>query len=495
MAITRFTLPSQNDLVNRYCQDVSRLKRRAGITRPNVAPGSETYIKAEAISAAALQIYAREMALQDAAMPDTATADDLDRSALVWQGLTRSSGAGAAGNVVASCAGVVVYSVGLEATSPDGLRYKVQTTTVANNGDPIPVIGIDTGKRTEKTAGTIMTWTAPPAGSNTTALVDATGLNNGADAEDDAALRKRYQNALRYPASSGSWAHYQSWAMASSIGIEEAWVYPAVRGPATVDVAITVAATADNAYSRHASSTLINAAALAMVTQSPEHADLLTTTVANLPTNLIVKLRLPLPYLDGGAGGGWVDQTAVRWPAVGTTPNFATYVSLAPTTPTVLRVQTWSAPIANAHIAIWSILNKSFVHARILSSSAIGAGVYDLTLYDPIDITAITINDYVSPDAEAIDDYGRVFAEAFATLGPGEKTATVALLPRSLRHPLNTAESPSSLTSANVFAISQLRPEVANMVVVYPTSLPVACAVADPPNILTLGKLAIYQDV
>lgn len=497
MAETRLEIPTLDELRANYCNDVKRGKIRAGVTNPNVAAGSETYLRGEATASAALQICAREVALQDATMPDKATGDDLIRLAKVQRNIDPSAGAGATGNVIASCTGIVTYVAGQQGTTSDGLRYEVVTTTLAVAGTLIPVRGVDVGKRTNKPAGTSLTWTSPPVGSSSTALVDSSGLTAGADADNDARLRQRFQDAIRHPASSGSWAHFVKWAEEASAGVEKAFCYCAPQGPGTVHVAYSVEPTADNAYSREGSSALTNTVANNVVANCPEHADITTTTVDDYPTNVMLKLTLPAHIIDGGPGSPtWLDPIATRWPP--SYPSGGVWVSTV-TSNTRLRITTvGTAPVTASHsrIAVWSHTTKEFLHAQVKAVTTIGGGVYELELYQAIDSSAVTVGDFMSPDAENLDDYGVTLAECFKGLGPGELTASALVLPRALRHPLNTESWNASLTSKHIGQISTNHEEISHVTVSLPASLPstppLPAAVTDPPKILVLGHLGLY---
>lgn len=504
MAITRLEVPTLEALRNQITEDTRRMLVRAGVPRPNVAPGSERYIRAESVASVALQIMAREFALQDANMPDKATGDDLKRLASTWRGISPSLGAGAQGNVIADCTGVVTYPIGSQLTASDGLRYQVVSTTIASSGNLIPVRGIDVGKRTEKAAGTVLTWTSPPLGSALTAVVDPSGLTNGADADNDARLRARFLSSLRHPGASGSWAHYVQWAEESSGAVEKAYCYPAPRGPATVRVAFTVAATADNYYSREANASLINTVAIGVVANSPEHADVLTTTVADEDVDVVIRVMCPANKADGGVGGTWVDPLSIRWPNYYTAGSkYATYIRSV-TSPTTMQVDVLNASNApdltgtkHPHIAIWSANKKKFVHAQVESATLSAGTIYNITLYAPIDTTAIVGGEYVSPDLEKLDDYGAKIAESFASLGPGQLTTDVDLLPRSTRRPIPEEEWPDSYTSAHIGQLSTAFPEIRHASVSLPTSMPVlpttATLVTDPPNVLRIGNFAMYS--
>lgn len=497
MAETRLEIPTLNELRTNYCNDARRGKVRAGVTNPNVAAGSETHIRGEATSSAALQICAREVALQDATMPDKSVGDDLIRLAKIMRDIDPSPGAGATGNVIAACTGTVTYVAGQQGTASDGLRYEVVTTTLATSGALIPIRGVDVGKRTNKSAGTQITWTSPPIGSSPTALVDSSGLTAGADADNDARLRQRLQDAIRHPASSGAWAHFVKWAEEASAGVEKAFCYCAPQGPGTVHVAYSVEATSDNAYTREGSTALTNTVANGIVANCPEHCDITTTTVDDSPTNVVLKLTLPAHTIDGGPGSPtWLDPIATRWPP--SYPSGGVCVSTV-TSSTRLRVTTaGTAPATANHskIAVWSSTTKEYLHAQVKTVTTIGGGVYELEFYQSIDSSAVIVGDYVSPDAENLDDYGVTLAEMFAGLGPGELTNSATVLPRALRHPLNTESWNSSLTSKHIGVISDVHEEISHVTVSLPASLPATpalpSAVTDPPKILVLGHLGLY---
>lgn len=497
--ITRLTLPSLDELRDRYCQDVARL-----VPGKNVARGGETYARGTAVASAVQMVLARQVALQDANMADAATGADLRRLCKI-HGVTESKGAGATGYVLADCTGTVTYLANAEATTPDGLVYYVVGTTVATDGTQIPVAGLDTGKRTNKDPGVLLTWSSPPAGSNATAEVDVDGLRFGVDADTDATLRRKLQTKLRYPPRNSNWAQIAEDVRNASAAIEEAFVYPALYGPATMHVAITVAADADDQFTREAPGTLQLIAANAIVAKHPEHADLTLTTVTDWDIDTILKLSIPEPKASGGAGGGWKDTTTGRWPrTLNAASPYAVRLAAAPTNPKQISVTSDATPLADAHIALWSASNKVLVRTRVYAVSGV-ASPWTLDLYDPIDVTLFASGDWIMADAEHLDEYCTTVAESFATLGPGEKTAAAAKLPRAYRRPRETEDWHSSFGSKQTDVISTEHEEVAHVAfyrafdstpTTY-TALPITCptesTTGNPPYVLRIGKLGIYE--
>lgn len=496
--ITRVTLPTLAELRDMYCTDVARL-----VPGKNVARGSDTYARGTGVAALGQMIMARQVALQDARMPDTGFGEDLRRECTL-NGVDISPGAGASGYVLADCSGLTTYTAGLRGKI-GGLRYEVAGTTTVADGGQIPVVGIDVGKRTNQPAGTLLTWESPPAGSNATAEVDVDGLRFGVDADTDATLRRKLYDKLRYRSRNSNWAQVAEDAQKASAAIERAFVYPTVYGPCTMHVAVTVAAEADDQYTRAAPGTLQLLAANAITSKHPEHADLTMTTVTNWDIDIILKITIPEPKSAGGTGGGWKDDLTSRWPR---TPNaaspYAVRLASAPSNPKQISVTSDATPLADAHIAIWSSTQKKLARARVYAVTG-AASPWTLDLYDPIDVAMFASGDWIMADADRIDEYCATIAGSFAKLGPGEKTAVHAKLPRAARHPFVAQDWPSDFTSKQTDTLSTTFGEVSHVAFyrafdAAPTTysaLPVACPVndttGDPPYCLRLGKIAFYE--
>ena len=502
MATTQLTVPTVEELRDRYVADVKRLKIRAGVPVPNVAPGSESWIHGQAVSAAVQLVMAREVALQDAQMGDKAVGDDIKRLCTI-EGIPIETGSGATGFVLVVCSGGTTYAKDDELRSLDGLRYAVATTTLANNGDPVPVRGVDVGRRTDKPAGTVLQWSSPPAGSEVNCTVDLSGLRFGTDPDNDTTLQNKWIERKRHQSRGGNSAQVAEDAQAGSPAIEKAFVYPAVYGPATMHVAITVAADANEAYTREADSVLQLAAAQSVVAAHPEHADLTLTSVTDWDLDLILKVILPESKTVGGVGGGWVDIPTARWPrTLNAASPYAVRLASAPSNSRELSVTSDVEPVDDSHIAIWSSLKKKLIRAQIASHA--GAGPYTLYLYDAVDISELASGDWIMADAEHLVEYVATVAGSFAGLGPGQKTSSSARLPRSYRKPKVQESWPSDFTSRHTDVLTTQHPELEHVafyrafdsLTTY-TALPVACPVEattkDPPNCLRLGKVGIYE--
>jgi phage-related baseplate assembly protein len=463
------------------------------------AKGSSNWMTVRAFAQSVTILLANARALEDATMADTATGDDLDRLAAIW-GLSRSTGAGAQGSVTVTCTGTVAFAAGSELVAPTGKRYRVVSPASKTNGQSIEIIGIDTGKSTNLAAGVVMTWTSPPAGCATTALVAAGGLTNGQDADTDAGLRKRLLKLLQQPQNGGSWSHYRQWTEDASAAVEGAFVYPAAQGPGTVHVAYTIEGTAANSYARAGDAALTTLVEASVLAEQPEFADLTLTTVAHEALSCALKVVLPEPPVSGGPGGGWIDESADRWAIAltgggGGTAGVVTISSV--TSATAFTVNANTEPVDGSSISFFSSTSLEVLDCEVVSHSGV-AGAWGIVVDTAFpDLIA---GDYLFPQCEHGAEYAAAFQAAIALLSPGEKTADAEVLPRAYRHPRAIDGYPSAVTTTQLTALQSAFPAISNAAYFYlgglsftlPVEPTVASAVTDSPNVWRVSKFALY---
>lgn len=466
---------------------------RAGLIRRGVSPdvatkavgkGTPIQLQIRAYAEMMGMVYANERALEDAQMPDTAMGEDLERVAGAY-GVFAEEGAGAAGDVVVTCSGSVTYVEGLELVAKSGKRYQVVSTTVAASGDSVGVIGIDIGKATNLPAGEVLTWVSPPSGSGATCTVGIAGLINGQEPDNTARLRQRLVKRIRNPSGGENWPQLREWAEKASAGVEAAFVYPAVHGPATQHVAITIEGTAENGYVREAPDALLAVVRSAVLAKATDSIDTFVSGCAHQALSLEVKLSLPATIASGGPGGGWLDTTP--WPAA----PVVTLTSILTTSSFIVDATT--APAAGKRIAIWDPVAMAFRHATVASFSG-GFGAY--TIVTTLPVEGLTVGAYLCPDAEGLDDYARLVCEQVATLGPGQRTFNSG---RQQRQPLVTDE-PRAAVRPVLLAPLLTRSEVASasfshvngatgVVSLLPTA---QTALNMPPKIWRIAQLGFF---
>lgn len=445
--------------------------------------------------------YGAAIALEDQQLPDTATQEHLDRICSVF-GLTRSAGSKATGSIVLDCTGTVSISSGTQLTAAtSGRTYQVTSNYAsAVDGDLIAVQCTTVGTSGDLPASAVLTWTSPPSGVASTALVDTDGITGGATQDTDSSLRRKLLRLLREPQNGGSWAHVKQWIEDADDNVEAAYVYPAAQGPATVHAAFTVAGSADNGYQRAASSALVAAVVAAVLEDYPEHSELVLTTVAHADLTLCLRATLPEPAIAGGVGGGWVDRGSgsgvTRWPPVLGTGLPVKITSITSTSQVTVNATT--APVIGASLDVWDSTEREFVRTRITAYSG-SSGAYVLTLDTPL--PNVTTNDYVSPAMEYAGEYARILQEQIALYGPGEKTSDATILARAYRHPRSSEESPSGVDTKILASVQTERQEVTGLrfsaindsaSFTLPVEPSVPGTVTSPPNVWRLKRLAIY---
>lgn len=166
-------------------------------------------------------------------MVDTAETVFLDRYAGIW-GVFRVPASFATGTVsITGTSGVVVPS-GIVLQRSDGAQYaSTADVTVVGGVASIPVAAVVAGADGNGDAGTQMAFVQPVGGVASAGVVAAGGLVQGADREQDEALRQRILQRIQQPPMGGSKSDYVAWALQVP-GVTRAWCYPLEGGPGTV---------------------------------------------------------------------------------------------------------------------------------------------------------------------------------------------------------------------------------------------------------------------
>ena len=129
-------------------------------------------------------------------------------------------------------------AVGDELTHVNGLRYQVNEadTIPAGGSVDVDVVAIDTGILTRLDAGQILTFTSPPAGINSTAVLQLDLDEDGVDEEPDGDYLVRLLEKFGEPGQGGNAGDYRAWGLAVT-GVATMYVWPLRRGRGAVDYA------------------------------------------------------------------------------------------------------------------------------------------------------------------------------------------------------------------------------------------------------------------
>jgi uncharacterized phage protein gp47/JayE len=473
-----------------------------GIANPNVTPGSDWYVLAQAVANQLAVTEANAVVKADEQMPDTAEDDALVRICDIY-GLTRQPAAGSTGTVELSSSAATTITTGDQLVDGAGLTYEVVTGGIYNDGDLVPIQAVSTGEATNLEEGEILRWVSTPAFADEKAEVGPGGLVNGIDEENDEVLRQRLLARLQTPAGSGNSAHVAEWAEASTPSVQKAFPYPCAQGAATVHVAVTAKPTETNKNRDIAAGTMAGTVTPYIQGQLPEHVHSVITTVTNVNADVAFGLALPEAATANppGPGGGW--KNGSPWPAPDFSSAYKCAVS-AVTSSTVFTVDALTSPTAFVSKIAWlSPTDWTLYQATVIAVSGT-SGAYVITLDKPF--TGITVGCFIWPDCENAQAYVDAVLDQFAVMGPGEKTSNASLLTRAFRRPRTAAGWPYTLGNHLCNAITAAEEEVDVAQFAYRTdgtttvngsagnvSPQIPAAITDPPKIFVPRHLAFYR--
>lgn len=469
---------------------------RAGISNPNVAPGSDYYLLFQAIADELEPLYANLQIKADQQMPDTATGEELDRW-LAAVNLTRREAAGSTGNVTLTCSATTTIVVDTELLDGAGLRYKVSVGGIYANGATVPIEAIDTGTDTNLAAASVLRWVTAPPYCAETVVVASGGLTGAADAEDDDTARRRLLRKLGTPPGSGNWSHVVEIAEASSPMVQAAWCYPSLQGAGTVHVAVAAIPSETNKTRAISSTTVTNIIDPYISGLMPEHADITVTTVSDSNTDVAIYLGLPASPSAPvpGPGGGWLDGTPYPRPISG--EYFCDVTAVTSTT--VFKLSSNAAPTAGASRICWlSPYDWNLYTATVLSVSGPSpANEWTITIDKPF--TGIAVGCHISPACANAQKYFDAILQSFALMGPGEKSDDATVVARAYRRPTPQSQWPYSLGPEMLKALTDSGDEVMSADYAYrsqttPTAI-AAGSETDPPNILVPRHISILERI
>jgi uncharacterized phage protein gp47/JayE len=465
----------------------------------DISPGSDHYVRASAFSKRVSVAIANGQIARDNYNPLTATGDNLLALCALY-GITQRPAERAAGYVVVRVStGSAPVPAGYRCTSPTGEKYQTTTAKTVANGETIQIQAVEGGESTNLSAGTRLTWDSASIGNLLKeCTVDSGGIRNGTDADDEETMRRRLLAKLSRPGIGGNAAQIQEWAEAASSAVEAAYVYAAVRGPGSYDVALTA-----EGGNRTLDSTIVASVAAYVAGQMPGHADLNVTTVSPQQVDTVFAMTLALPTSAGGAGGGWRDSTP--WPNATSGNVQITAYDDATGIATTDAAATNGLAIGT-RIGIWfPDADNSGADAEMreytVSYLNLSGGFYDIKVqegfgsFDPTDA-------YISTGAVHLVSYATTALTKIRELGPGEKTASVDILPRGRRQPTPEEGTETDLNSRLLTAIQNEHSEIRSLeyaarydagTTTTRTSPSVPTTTANAPRILTPSQLAFRK--
>lgn len=498
MATTRLAVRSPATIRNGFLRTVRYGFMQRGVANPNVSPNSEFYVLGDAFANEQAVAEANAVIKADASMPDTAQGDDLIEGAAMY-GVFLRDAVGSQGPIVMNCSAPSPIPAGTQLIDDQGRAYEVTTPGTYANEKLVTVRALVTGDGTNLAEGTTLRWVVAPPFADAKALVGPGGLRFGADKETLEELRSRWLEVFQAPPSAGNWSHVNTKAEGAYAGVQKSFTYPAIYGPGTMHVAVTARPTSTNKNRDLDTGLVTSAVEPAIDAAYVDQGDTTVTTVANVPTDLAIGMVLPSSPAASppGPGGGWLDGSP--WPvphATGAHTGRCDVTALvgaytvsipasAPPSPGVSRVAWCNAATG------WKV-ETAVVLSYVVSSGTAPTAIYDVTFDRPV--PNVAIGAFMWPAMANQDAYKDKYLEAFALLGPGEKSANPTVLVRGTRKPVATLSWSSQIDGAFTNRIQSAGSEVLRATIYYASQLApsVPGGTEDPPNILVPRHMAFY---
>ena len=145
----------------------------------------------------------------------------------------------------------IVVSTGAQLTDPSGtIIVELRTSFTMPGGGSQAVIldAVTTGTNGNLPAGTVLRWSSPPPGLQSTVTL-TTAISGALDVESDVDLALRLVSRLRSPPKGGTAADIRSWAESAEdgsgalVGVVRGYVYPLRDGVGSADVVALLAGT------------------------------------------------------------------------------------------------------------------------------------------------------------------------------------------------------------------------------------------------------------
>lgn len=470
----------------------------------DVGPGTFPAIAAEVVADLVMPHYSNELVTAKSWLVRNTFGERLDRLArerLGEEDGRRKEATGGTGYMEATK--IVAGGAHIDTTitlvhQPTGVRVRVLIEQDYLDGDPIPIIGVDTGPSTNLDAGAELQFESPPPGVSLTAQVlaqnDGTGslvgLTGGREAESDEELQDRILEAQANPPAAGNNAQIVKVAQKTGgVPVEKAFVVPAWFGPGSTCVPFTVRPDA-------AASRIPNSVQRGLVEADLRNAFPADWTIT-VPTLLSQSLTIALgvTWIEGARG--FTDLSP--WPEyVSADP---VHVSVA-TSSLAVRLTTsvdTTTPAVGQTIGFFDLASKSFKRKRISAVSVVVANrSWDVTFTDALgasDSFLPAVGALASPWSPSL---GRMPAAMIAYargLGPGEQFAS---LPdpggRRRRWPFSPAVWPSVVTNEALVTAAKASGAISDVEVLAP-STPYTTTVGTPGvscYLLQLADFAVF---
>lgn len=223
-----FTRPTLAEIKERILTDIE-----TRLNTGKLLPRSLLGIMGTALAGASHTLHGHIVWATNQLFADTAEQEYLDRMASIW-GIERVAAVFATGSVELTGTNGTIIPSGLRLKRSDGVFYLTTASgTIAAGSATITIQAVNAGAGPNAEAGTSVSLVNSVDGIDTDATIATGGVTNGADSENDEALRVRLIDRIQQPPHGGASFDYEKWAKEVN-GVTRAWVYPLQGGLGTV---------------------------------------------------------------------------------------------------------------------------------------------------------------------------------------------------------------------------------------------------------------------
>jgi uncharacterized phage protein gp47/JayE len=490
-------IPTIDEMRDQFLDDLELAAIEEGIDDPPIQPGTDWYALATAeANLHGISLQNLKLAAEDIT-PLTAAEPKLDE----WRkslGLPEVLPSAALGKVRVETTGSAALPAGTALTHSTGVRYAVASSYFSvQNNDEVDIIALDLGTKGNRQPGDVLSFVSPPPNIRRAAYVSSSEpVTGGTDTENAEAKRARILNRTANAPSGGNWGYLVEQAKLASPGVQGAYVYPALGGPASVKVAITQAFNRDvGDWTRSPTDALVTLVRNRLHGLMADGVEVIVQGAADEYVDVALEIEIPDSLLAGGDGTGWID--AAPWPPLDGADTRVSVSVVTSSRQVTVNASTTTAPIAGqTHVAWWNSYDQRF-EQRLITAQSGSTGAWVLTLDAPLVSDAgdiVAVGDWICPAAVNLTGYGETWRDALEVLGPGENTADQARLPRALRHPIVSSANPVSLTKSLVRSLLNKHPEILEVDYTYRslTTPTVPGSVSGAPTVLVLRRFGVY---
>jgi len=503
--VADFYLPTQDEIRDQILRDY-RLEIPGAVT----TEGSDLWARATVLAQTLLPIYANGDALSREALPDTAASD---KALIRWAriaGVAKLGASAAVGSATVSSSVSTVIPSGTVLRNPTtGAMFStVGATVFASPGTAAAfLVASATGTQGNALAGTSLEFVATPPGISPTATVIT--LAGGDAAWTNARWATEILRTLRARPAAGNVAHII--ALAETIpGVEQAFVYPALRGTGTLDVVVMTSAASGT---RVASASLLSrvSGALRFGARAPS-GEFLAGIPADVYENTVVSCAVaqPTPFTLGYQAsrlspfGAWPPATSTSYLDSTQWYNIYAYYPTPNLTSFIVNVPGSGSPVSpkvGQSIAVW-FPSVGFSKATITAVSGTGTWTVTVGGWSPAPTETAVPLTTITPWCDQLIPLSTAIFAYFATLGPGEMTPlTSDDIARRCRWPRTSDTNPITgevewptdvggrLTAA-IYTATDAQ-DVELVVATKTPAVPLASYLGSPPSVLTCGAVIL----